>query len=370
MRLGRVAGVPIFLSPSWLLPAAFLTVLYADDFAPAGTTPGVRAHLLAFGIAVLVALSVLVHELAHVVVARLLGLPVRQVVIHLIGGVSEIQRKPETPAREYLVAVVGPLSSLLVAGVARAALPLAHGHDARAYLAYLAFVNLLLGVLNVLPGLPLDGGRVVRAAVWQATGDEPRASVAAAGAGRVLAVCIGVAPLAAAAVLGPSGSNTADLDVLWGALVGMYVWGGATVELRFAELRRRLPRLRVRSLVRSTLPVPGDLPLSEAIRRARATGARALVTVDAAGRPDGIVPEDAVAATPEHQQPWVSVSALARRLEPTLTVPADTAGEDLLETLRRAPASEYLVVEHSGEVLGVLSTRDVQAVLTAPAAPR
>lgn len=373
LQIGRVAGVPIIISPSWLLPAAFLTVFYASDFAPHGASPGVRAHLLAFGVAVLVAASVLVHEVAHVVAARLQDLPVRRVVIHLLGGVSEVLRKPATAAGDYLVTIAGPVASLLLAAIGRAFFPLAQSHEARTYLAYFAGVNLFLAVLNLLPGLPLDGGRVVRAAVWRLTRDELRATVAAANSGRVIAALIALGPIVAAVALSDgSGDNSAGLDAVWGVLVGGYIWVGASAELRIARVQQALARVRLRSMVRSALPVPADLPLSEALRRVRETGARAMVTVDHAGRPDGLVSEAAVAATPLQRQAWVEVSSLSRRIDPSLTVLADASGDTLLETLRATPASEYLVVEDSGEVLGVLATSDVQAVLRnspEPAAP-
>lgn len=361
--VGRLLGVPVYLSATWVLPAAFITFLYADVFTPAGTTPGVRAHALAFGVAVLVAVSVFVHEASHVVVARMLGLPVRRIVIHLIGGVSEIERQPENPTREYLVAVAGPLSSLFLAGVGFLLTAPLSG-DAARYAAVFALVNGLVGVLNLLPGLPLDGGRVLRAGLWRLTGSQPRASWVAAVAGRVLAIAIVLSPFIRTALDPAAASTTQGLDVIWALLIGLYVWGGATVELRVADLRRRLPAVRVRSLARRALPVPGDLPLSEAVRRARDAGARALVTVDPQGRPDGLVSERGVSTTPVERHPWVAVSTLSRPVEPSLVMEADIDGDALLDQMRVTPASEYLVVEPAtGEVIGVLATSDVAAIL-------
>jgi Zn-dependent protease len=372
--VGKLAGIPVFVSPSWLVPAAFITILYADVFSPGlppGAAPRPVAYLLSFGVAVLVALSVFVHEASHSLTARALGLPVRRIVIHLVGGVSEVGRDPETPTREYLIAAAGPLISLLLAGCGFAAIPFLHGHLAR-YAVVFGLVNGLVGVLNLLPGLPLDGGRLLHSALWRTMGDRHRASVAAANAGRVVAVAIALFPVVRQDVSGSAqpGQTGLDTDVVWGLLIAMYVWVGATVELRNAELRRRLPAVRVRELLRRALAVAYDLPLAEAVRRARESGARALVTVDAQGRPDGVVSEQAVMATPLERQPWMSVSQVARHLEPKLILHVESDGEALLETLRTSPASEYVVVDGTGEVLGVLATADVAAALDAPSRGR
>ena len=364
--VGRLADVPVFVSPSWLVPAVFITVLYADVFDPgraADAAPRPVAYLLSFGVAVLVALSVFLHEASHALTARALGLPVRRIVIHLVGGVSEIERDPETPTREYLIAAAGPLVSLLLAGAGLAAIPALDG-DAARYAAVFGLVNGLVGVLNLLPGLPLDGGRVLHAAIWRLVGDRYRASVAAANGGRIVAVCIAFFPVLRHAAAGdPAAQSGIDLDIVWAFFVAMYVWGGATIELRTAEVHRRLPSVRVRELLRRALAVAYDLPLAEAVRRARESGARALVTVDARGRPDGVVSEQAVIATPPERQPWMAVSQVARHIEPALILHVDATGEALLDVLRATPASEYVVVDGTGEVLGVLATADVAAVL-------
>lgn len=127
-----------------------------------------------------------------------------------------------------------------------------------------------------------------------------------------------------------------------------------------ARLRERLPELRARNLTRRAVPVTADTPLSEALRRANEAGARALVVVDGQGEPTALVREAAIAGVPEHRRPWIAVGGLAQDLKPGLRVSADLAGEDLLETLRATPATEYLVVEETGEVYGVLSTADVE----------
>jgi len=126
-----------------------------------------------------------------------------------------------------------------------------------------------------------------------------------------------------------------------------------------ARMRQRIPHLVARELARRTLAVPGDLPLAEAVRRARDTGAGSIVTVTGSGEPVGIVSEAAVAATPLERQPWIATSTVSRTLEDGLRLPADLSGEDLVVALNRHPAGEYLLLDLDGRLVGVLATADV-----------
>ena len=160
-------------------------------------------------------------------------------------------------------------------------------------------------------------------------------------------------------------------DALLAAILAAIIWTGAGNSLRMARLRERLPDLRARTLTRRAVPVATDTPLSEALRRANEAGARALVVVDGKGDPTALVRESAIVAVPEHRRPWVAVSGLAQDLTAGMRVSAELAGEELLDALRATPATEYLVVEQTGEIYGVLSTADVErAFVDAMAAPR
>jgi len=137
------------------------------------------------------------------------------------------------------------------------------------------------------------------------------------------------------------------------------MWMSASQALRSALIRQRLPALQARALARRAIPIPATLPLSEAIRRADLAQARALVVVDHEAKPIAIVNEGAVIATPEQRRPWIDAGSLARTLDPDMILSADLSGMELVEAVRRAPASEYLLVEPSGQVYGVLATVDL-----------
>jgi CBS domain-containing protein len=224
-----------------------------------------------------------------------------------------------------------------------------------------AGLNLLVAVFNLLPGLPLDGGRVLRAGLWWGLRDKVSATKGAAYAGRGLA---GLVVLGTLSFVRFTGTNN-TLTIFYGVLVAWFIWQSANQALVQVKIGAVLPSLGARGLTRRALRVSAELPLAEAVRRANETGSRALVVVDGRGEPDGIVPEAAVLAVPMERRPWVSVGSLARRIDASLRLSVDLTGQDLLTAMQQAPATEYLVVEQTGQVYGVLSQADVLAALRA-----
>jgi CBS domain containing-hemolysin-like protein len=226
----------------------------------------------------------------------------------------------------------------------------------------LAWANLVVGVLNLVPGLPLDGGRVLRAAVWKVTGNPNQGTLVAGWAGRVVAVLALAYPMLAGRLWGQQVTLS---DFLLAFVIAAFLWSGASAAIMSAKVRRRLPALQARSLARRTLAVPHDLPLAEAVRRAQEARAGSIVVLDAQGRPSGIVNEAAVLATPDDRRPWLATSAVARTVEEGLVLAADISGEQMVRAMQRTPASEYLLVEPDGTVYGVLATEDVDKAFAA-----
>ncbi|MEV0637205.1 site-2 protease family protein [Streptomyces sp. NPDC050619] len=367
LLMGRPFGVPVYVAPSWFLVAALITWVFGGQLDRVLPELGAARYLVSLFFAVAFYASVLVHELAHTVAALRFKLPVRRIQLQFFGGVSEIEKEAETPGREFWLAFVGPLLSLVLSGLFYLAMqPVEPGTVPGVLLAGLMISNLIVAAFNLLPGLPLDGGRMLRAVVWKITGRPMSGTVAAAWVGRALAVCVLIG-LPLLTQTGALGSNAADnvgmdtvMDALLAAILAAIIWTGAGNSLRMARLRQHLPELRARNLTRRAVPVETDTPLSEALRRANAAGARALVVVDADGHPVSLVREAAIVGVPEHRRPWVAVSGLAQDLTDGMRVSAELAGEDLLDALRATPATEYLVVEETGEIYGVLSAADVE----------
>jgi Zn-dependent protease/CBS domain-containing protein len=359
--IARPFGVPVDVTPAWFLVAGLITFGFAATVERSVPGLGPWRYAVSLAFALLLYLSVLVHELSHTFVALRSGLPVRRISLHVLGGVSEIERPAETPGREAGIAVAGPFVSLVVAALAFAVGELLDPGTVGQLLARaLMLSNLLVGLFNLLPGLPLDGGRVVSAAVWRATGRRHTGTVVAGWAGRGLALVLLGVPFLAGAL---RRTDVSLVDVVWAALLGAFIWVGASQSILQGGVQQRLPSVSARSLTRRAIPVTVDLPLAEALRRAEVAGARGLVVVDGAGTPVGLVAEHAVRAVPVERRPWVSVGDLSRRLEPDLTLGADLTGEQLVEAMTARPASEYLVLEANGDVYGMLATADVERAL-------
>ncbi|MFF8476615.1 site-2 protease family protein [Streptomyces sp. NPDC015414] len=367
LLMGRPFGVPVYVAPSWFLVAALITWVFGGQLDRVLPELGAARYLVSLFFAVAFYASVLVHELAHTVAAIRFRLPVRRIQLQFFGGVSEIEKEAETPGREFVLAFVGPLLSLVLAGLFYLAMkPVRPDSVPGVLLAGLMISNLIVAAFNLLPGLPLDGGRMLRAVVWKITGKPMSGTVAAAWVGRALAisVLVGLPLLNQSGAFGGGNQDRGGMDTvtdaLLAAILAAIIWTGAGNSLRMARLREHLPELKARALTRRAVPVETDTPLSEALRRANAAGARALVVVDPDGNPLSLVREAAIVGVPEHRRPWVAVSGLAQDLTDGMRVSAELAGEELLDTLRATPATEYLVVEETGEIYGVLSAADVE----------
>jgi Zn-dependent protease len=357
VSIGRIAGIPVHVSPTWFLIAAVMTVWFAPIVERQLPGVGQGKFAIALTFALLLYASVLFHEISHALTARAFGLPVRGITLHFLGGYTEIERDSPTPGRDLVVAAAGPLVSLAAAGLAFLAARPVDQPIAEFLLLELAVANLLVGVFNLLPALPLDGGHMLRALVWQITGNEKTGTVVAARAGQVLAVLVLGLPFILA------GGWPSPVAIIWSALVAVLVWTGATQALAVSRVRSRLPRLDLQQMTRRAAPIAPDVPLAEALRQAQGRGVRALVVVDSSGRPTGLVSEASVVATPPDRRPWIPIGQVARSLQDGLVIPVGVGGEELLRRMRETPASEYLVVDDDGNVYGVLATADVDAAL-------
>ncbi|HEY1822572.1 MAG TPA: site-2 protease family protein [Trebonia sp.] len=353
--VARPFGIPVYVSPYWFIIAGVFSLIYANDLS--SELSGNIRYVVAVAFVVLLYLSVLVHELSHSVVARGFGLPVRRILLHPLGGVSEIEREAPTPVREFAVAGAGPALSLALGAVGWGLVQLVPYGVTGALIRQLMFANIIVGLFNLLPGLPLDGGRMLRAVIWQITKKPTSATIAAAWVGRIIALALLAIPFFAGGLAGGD-----IVSMIWVLAIAAFMWTGASQSIKATRFRERLPALQARRLARKAISVPANTPLAEAIRRADEAGARAIVVVDHDSKPIAIVNESAVMATPPQRRPWVDTGSMARSIDPNLVLNADLQGMALLDALRRAPASEYLLVEPSGQVIGVLAARDLDQV--------
>jgi Zn-dependent protease len=356
LRIGSIAGIDVLITSSWFIVALLIALTFAPRIEQAEPGLGFWKYVAGFVFAVVLYLSVLLHEASHAVTAKRLGYGVTSITLHFLGGMTEIDGSSRRPRHEFWIAVVGPLTSIAVGAAAFGLWLVVPDGLVREALLGLTGANLVIGVLNLVPGLPLDGGRVLKALVWGASGNQHRATIVAGWGGRLTALALLAWPLVQERVIG---EPPTIMDLVLVFILGLFLWTGATAAMAHARLRQRLPALVARPLARRTLTVPEDLPLAEAVRRAQEAQAGSIVTVAADGTPVGIVSEAAVTAMPVDRRPWVAVSTVTRALEEGLTLPATAAGEELILAISRRPAEEYLLVEADGRIYGVLSTADV-----------
>ena len=356
LRIGSILGVDVLVRSSWLLVAALIAYLLAPRIEQVQPGLGNLKYVAGAAFAVLLYLSVLLHEISHAVMAQRYGLGVRSISLTFLGGATEIDSETRTPGQEFKVAVVGPLTSLAI-GAAAVALGFVTPEGLlQLAVVGLAWTNLIVGVLNLVPGLPLDGGRVLRALVWKVTGNMHRGTIVAAWGGRVAAVMVLAMPLLSRAVFG---LDPDVFDYLIVVVIATFLWQGATGAMVSARIRRRLPALKARPLARRVVAVPDELPISEAVRRAQETGAGAIIVHSGDDRLSGVGNETALLATPEERRAWVPVSAVMRSVVDGHVLSADIAGEDLIKAMSSTPAEEYVLVEPDGTIFGVLATVDV-----------
>ncbi|MQA08775.1 MAG: site-2 protease family protein [Pseudonocardiaceae bacterium] len=353
LLLFRVSGVPVLLAPSWWIGSLVVTVLYAPlvgRFLPGATD--LHSWVLAATFAVLLGLSVLAHELGHCVVALRLGLPVRRLRLFLLGGISEIARTPKRPGHEGMVAAAGPAVSALLAAFGGALLLLVPLHGAF-WLLVLEFTvaNAAVTVFNMLPGLPLDGGRLLRAGVWALTGTRSKGTRTAVVGGGAVAVLLLVWALWGLA----AGSPDRWLRLGVCVLTAWFVVMGASGELA-SEQRREVPAgLRIRDLVRPVLQLPAESPVADALS---ASAGRGVVLVRADGVAAGLL--DQVAAERlASVSPLAPAEQAAEEIRPETVLLDSESGEDVMERVRETAAWQFLVVDDEGRPAGVLRRDDL-----------
>lgn len=356
-RIGTIAGSDVLVSSSWFLIAGLIAVVMAPRVDQIQPGLGGWKYLVGVVFAVVLYLAVLLHEASHAVMARHYGFQVHSITLHFLGGVTAIEGEARTPRQEFWIAVVGPIASLGVGGGAVALWLVTPDGLLLLTVQGLAVANILIGVLNLVPGLPLDGGRVLKSAVWAVTG-RPHTGVTAAGwGGRITAIAVLGWPVLLPRV---TDIETTLIDTVLAVVIAVFVWTGATSAMTNARVRGRLTSLVARDLARRALAVPSDLPLAEAVRRAQEARAGSVVTVTTSGHPVGVVDEAAARAVPDDRRPWVTVSTVSRSLHDGLRLPASISGPALLDAISRTPANEYLLVEPDGSIYGVLATADIE----------
>ncbi len=356
IRLGRVAGVAVGAHWSVLVIVALVGQLLALSVLP-GTAPGhppVVYWITGMTTALLFLAGLLAHELAHAVVARHYGIRVERITLWALGGVAELRDEPPTPRADLLVALAGPGASVGVGafffGSGVIAGWLAAPPLVVAVASWLGLMNVLLAVFNLLPGAPLDGGRVLRGLLWWRHGDQARARRTAARAGSVvgmLLVVLGVLQV----------MLTGSLSGLWLVLIGWFLISSASAERIFGEARWRLANVPVRDVMTTGfVAVPNWSTVDDLVALACRTRQRSFPLVDLEGRPTGVVDLGALAVVPESDRPTVRLREIA---QPAVTVPVTTPDTVLADVLAQGLSASVILVVEDGQLVGLLTAEDI-----------
>jgi Zn-dependent protease/predicted transcriptional regulator len=357
-RLGRVAGVPIGVNWSVLVIFGLIAwALSAIQFPRAYPGRPEWAYIVAgIGAAVVFLAGLLAHEVSHAIIAKRNGVSVKSITLWVFGGVAELQGEARSPGAELRIAGIGPLVSLLVGvgfGIIAGIIAIVSGTGlAFGAFAWLGGINIALAVFNVLPAAPLDGGRLLRAALWRWRGDRTWAAIIAARAGRVLGIVLIVLGLVQFLV-------GAGVGGLWLALIGWFLIGAAAAEERQARVGSALAGVRVADVMTAQpQTVPPDVTVADFVDQHLFAHRHSAFPLTEEDRPIGLVTLDRVRQVPNEQRGAVRVRDVAcQPADLVLAAPGEPL-TDLLPRLADCADGRALVVDN-GRLVGIISPSDI-----------
>ena len=363
INLGRVFGLEIGIHASWFIIAWLITFSLAARFRSVDRDwSAAQVWSAAVVTAILFFVSLLAHELAHSLVARARKLPVRRITLFALGGVSVIEKDAPDAKTEFLIAIAGPLTSVVLGALmwwsAKALGNPGTGPQTPsiAILYWLGYINLLLGVFNMLPGYPLDGGRVLRAVVWWFTGSMERATRIAARAGQVMAVVfIGLGIYQFFAGAGLSG--------LWIAFIGWFLLQASSAQYQELELKHALVGLRASDLMsRDCAEVPGPTSVQDFVDEFLLRTGRRCFFVTVQDSIAGLITPHEVRALERSLWPLTPVQQIMKPLDKLHVVAPETPAMDALEMMARQDLNQLPVVSDH-HVEGMLSRSNILEAL-------
>ena len=359
LRIGTIAGIPISLDYSWFLIFFLLTWSLGASYFPQQFPGWASWEYWAIGMlaTLLLFLSVLLHEFGHATAARHYRIPVREITLFIFGGVAQIQEEPKSAWSEFWIAIAGPAVSLTL-GVLFEALAQMTTSVSQLYAIfnYVGYVNLALFAFNLIPGFPLDGGRVLRAILWGASRDTHRATLIAANVGRFIAY--GFIALGLFMILGGNA-----FDGLWMAFIGWFLESAAVAQVQQQKLRDILSRYQVRQAMTTHLAtVPAHLTLDVLLHQHVLMGGKRAYVVELAGQPVGLVTLHQIKQVPQNRWPTTTVREMMIPLDQVQAVSPDDDLWTALAKMDREGVNQVLVLAQ-GQLVGMLSREDVVSFL-------
>jgi Zn-dependent protease/predicted transcriptional regulator len=362
IRIARIAGIPVGVSPLWLIIVGLITWSLGAGYYPGevhGITP-VASYALGLASALLLFASILAHEFGHALVARRRGMKIEEIDLWLLGGMARMSGQPKTPGDELRFALAGPGVTAVVTAVFGAlalALPTSAPAGLRALVGYQLQINLLILGFNLVPAFPLDGGRVARALMWHHSGDIVAATNRAAGLGRAFGYLLIGAGMLLAFGGAPGG--------LWLAVIGTFLVFAASAERLHEEIVTSFTGIPAEKLMsHPAISIPSDWTLAQAHEYFARYRYTAFPVTDDAGRAVGMLSVDHLSRTPRARWDATSAGQRADRDRALLVGEQEDVGQ-LLEHAAFARVGRAAVIDDEGRPVGVLSLTDIERAIRA-----
>ena len=364
IKLGRIFGIAIGLHYSWIIIALLVTLSLRSQFAavhPDWSDATMWATAIITGLLFFV--SILLHELSHAAVAKLRGLPVRAITLFALGGVAQIEKDAADAKTEFWMGIIGPITSILIGAVCLTLsfllgwnLGNEPDRPIAAMFMWLGVINITLAIFNMVPGFPLDGGRVLRAIVWWITGDANRSTRIASVVGQLVAfvfIITGIWRFFSGAGFGG----------LWLAFIGWFLLDAARASSAQVEITERLNGVRVGDVMTQQFPViDGNSNLQTFVQEhLLPTGHRCFVVLEQ-GRPAGIITPHEVKTIERARWPYTTVNDVMRSLESLRTVGPERPVSEALDVMAREDVNQIPVVQQ-GNLAGIISRGHILRVL-------
>lgn len=357
IRVGNLFGIPFYVNPSWFLILGIITLSYGQDLARFPQLSGIAPYVLGLVAAILLFVSVLAHELGHSFAAKAQGIEVKSISLFLFGGLATLEKESDTPVKAMVVAIAGPLVSIILFGLFLgfySYIPLAA--PLKAILSLLATINLSLALFNLIPGLPLDGGNILKAVVWQITGNPNKGVIFASRVGQFFGwSAVGIGVLGSIGVL-PFGN-------LWSLLIGWFLLQNAGVSAQSAQIQETLSGLTAQDALIADSPIiTAELNIREFVNNyviGKDKWKRFLIT-NSIGNLIGAIAVDDLKKIPTSAWSETSVTELMQPVDQTKTVKSDLSLLEIIKFLEKQQEIKQLtVVDQNEVVLGLVERESI-----------
>lgn len=365
IRIGNLFGIPFFINPSWFFVLGLVTWSYGSGLAEFPQLTGIMPWLLGLVAALLLFSSVLAHELGHSFVAIAQGIPVKSITLFIFGGLATLEKESETPLQAFLVAIAGPLVSLLLFGVfSFAAVTLNRSlpiPSIQMIVGLVAGINWILASFNMIPGLPLDGGNVLKAIVWKITGNPNKGVIFAGRVGQVigwLAISVSILLIL---ITGQLANN------LWTLLIGTFLLQNAGFAAQSATVQDKLSQYTAQDAVIEDSPVvQNHLSIREFVNNYVIGKERwkKFLVVDENQQLTGAITTEDLKQVPTSQWNDIYLNELVKPVADVETIPAYTSLLDAAKIFETKKPAALIVINESGQVLGLIEKASIINMMT------